>query len=293
MKEIFQGMKLRVGMDRTISWAPNKFAGNHGAQFKVIDNDGLVDIVLKKRPNGSNIKLNRDGEVIIYEDSKPVKIGKISSPPKINFEKLEPNPTNMVSGMMWVGPFDGEYHHFCESRFWLTNINRKRCHYKEVPNELKNKLERFKPTGGSFVVTPWGHVIALIEPQPLPKESRSQWENMSKEEKRLLQIKKAGAKMLPIYICQWKNDWKIELEDPIDYNKPLSQNEREEMMSFLSQFGMKDSSKDNINTTPSEPANVEEDFTDDDSFFADINDNIMITPSDDENNSRTQEPMEE
>ena len=39
MKEIFQGMKLRVGMDRTISWAPNKFAGNHGAQFKVIDND--------------------------------------------------------------------------------------------------------------------------------------------------------------------------------------------------------------------------------------------------------------
>ena len=95
--------------------------------------------------------------------------------------------------------------------------------------------------------------------------------------------------MLPIYICQWKNDWKIELEDPIDYNKPLSQNEREEMMSFLSQFGMKDSSKDNINTTPSEPANVEEDFTDDDSFFADINDNIMITPSDDENNSKTQE----
>ena len=58
MEEIFQGMKLRVGMDRSISWAPNKFAGNHGAQFKVIDNDGLVDIVLKKRPNGSNIKLN-------------------------------------------------------------------------------------------------------------------------------------------------------------------------------------------------------------------------------------------
>jgi hypothetical protein len=66
------------------------------------------------------------------------------------------------------------------------------------------------------------------------------------------------------------------------------------MMSFLSQFGMKASSKDNINTTPSEPADVEEDFTDDDSFFTDINDNIMITPSDDdENDSKLQESKEE
>ena len=52
--------------------------------------------------------------------------------------------------------------------------------------------------------------------------------------------------------------------------------------------------RDSISTTPSEPADVEEDFTDDDSFFTDINDNIMITPSDDdENDSKIQESKEE
>ena len=97
-------------------------------------------------------------------------------------------------------------------------------------------MERFKPLGGSFVVTPWRHVIGLIEPQPLPEESRDQWEKMSKEERRLLQLKMKGANMLPIYICKWDDDWEIELDEPVDYSNPLTKEEIHNMVGFLSQF---------------------------------------------------------
>jgi|TARA_B110000438_G_scaffold173177_1_gene165488 hypothetical protein len=278
--EILQGMKLRVGTDRVVSWAPNKFAGNHGAQFNLINNDELVDLVLAKRPNGSNVRLNRNGEILVYDEGKSQIIGNMNLPLKIEFEKLNPDPKDMATGMMWVGPFDGEYHHFCDSKFWIKNINGKRCHYKKVPKQLKSKLERFKPTGGSFVVTPWHHVVALIVPQPLPKEARSQWENMSKEERRLLQIKKAGANMLPIYICKWDKDWEIELDEPVDFNKPLSESEKKEMSSFLSQFSSNKSRSYSNDSVPSEPANVEEEFTDDDEFFNNSALDMMFTPSD-------------
>ena len=108
--------------------------------------------------------------------------------------------------MIWSGPFDGEVHHFCDDRFWAKNIKRRRCHWKKesIPTGLKNALSKFKPLGGSFVITPWGHVIALIEPRPLPDAAKKQWELFSKEEKRLVQIKQSSVSMLPIYICKFR-----------------------------------------------------------------------------------------
>ena len=88
-----------------------------------------------------------------------------------------------------------ETHHFCDNRFWAVNIKRRRCHWKSVPQELKSALERFKPLGGSFIITPWKHVIALIQPIPLPKSSGSV-ESIHKEEKRLVQIKQKSVEML-------------------------------------------------------------------------------------------------
>jgi len=280
--DCYTGMRLRVAVDRTVSWQPNKFAGNHGARFSVEDNDGLVDMVLAKRPKGSWVKITRDSEVLCFDNGKPSKIGTISSPPKLEFDKLNSDPQDLAPGMIWAGPFDGEYHHFCENRFWVKNINTKRCHYKDRPSGLQTSLERFKPLGGSFVVTPWGHVVALIEPQPLPDEAMEQWENLSREERRLLQIKRQGARMLPIYICKWEGDWEIELNEPVDYSKPLSKEEVKEMKSFLSQFSSgakKPSKSDDEDETPDE--GVEEDWADDADFFEEDALNMMYSPSDD------------
>ena len=182
----YTGIRLRVGSDRGISWQPNKFAEitEQGSHLSIMM--GLLIWCLQK-PKGSWVKITRDSEVLCFEEGGPKKLGKLSSPPKLEFEKLNADPAEIEPGMIWSGPFDGEYHHFCGDRFWVMNVNNKRCHYKSVPEELRSLLERRKPLGGSFVVNPWGYVIALIEPQPLPKEAVEQWENFSREERRLLQ----------------------------------------------------------------------------------------------------------
>ena len=104
----YTGIRLRVGSDRGISWQPNKFAGNHGARFSLIDNDGLADMVLSKKPKGSWVKITRDSEVLCFEEGGPKKLGKLSSPPKLEFEKLNADPAEIEPGMIWSGPFDGE-----------------------------------------------------------------------------------------------------------------------------------------------------------------------------------------
>ena len=281
--DCYTGMRIRIGFDRSVSWQPNKFAGTHGARFSVIDNDGLADMVLAKRPKGSWIKVNREGEVLCYEQGHPVMIGSISSPPKLEFEKIDPDPKDPVPGMVWSGPFDGEYHHFCDDRFWVLNIHAKRCHYSQYPSGLRSALERYKPLGGSFVVTPWRHVIGVIEPQPLPKETRSAWEGMSEKQRRLVLLKIKGAKMLPVYICNWDDEWQVELEEPVDYSKPLTEDEISEMKDFLAQFssGYKPPREPPEEDEDIPDAGVEEDWADDDDFFEEDALNLMYTPSED------------
>ena len=287
--DCYTGMRLRIGIDRSVSWQPNKFAGTHGARFSVMDNDGLADMVLAKRPKGSWVKITRHGEVLCYEKGSPVMLGSISSPPKLEFEKVDPDPEDPVPGMIWSGPFDGEYHHFCDDRFWVQNIHGKRCHYSECPAELRSALEKFKPLGGSFVVTPWRHVIGVIKPQPLPEAARSDWDAMSDEQHRLIQIRVKGARMLPVYICNWDDVWEVELDEPVDFSKPFTEEEISEMKGFLAQY----SASPKVKTVEEEVKDAEEieelleesgeieEVLDDDDFFTQGAMGLMYTPSDD------------
>ena len=72
-----------------------------------------------------------------------------------------------------TGPLDGEMHHWFNGKIWTKNILGKRCHWKQIPDELESALNRFKPEGGSFVITCWGNIAALIQPKPLPRGKRT------------------------------------------------------------------------------------------------------------------------
>ena len=232
-RDCYTGMRLQVSADGTVTWQPSKDAGRHGATFIVKENEGLADMVLDKRPKGSTVKVTRDGGVLCYENQGPSLIGKIPKNPGLDFVKLDANPSDISPGRLWVGPFAGEQHHFCDDRFWVKNIHNKRCHYNQVPQELKSSIERLKPVGGSFAVNPWGHVIALVRVNPMPEDAEKVWNTLSREEKRLLQIKKMGARMIPIYICRWDEEWDVQLDDPVDFSKPLTKEEEKDTLSFL------------------------------------------------------------
>ena len=114
-----------------------------------------------------------------------------------------------------TGPLDGEIHHWFNGKVWTKNIQGKRCHWKHIPSELQSALKRFKPEGGSFVITCWGNIAALIQPKPLPPEAREQWSKLSEDEKRLLQIKQKSIQMLPIFLGKFNSEWEIVLENPV------------------------------------------------------------------------------
>ena len=239
----------------------------------------IANIVLANYPKGATVRLNRHGKLLKYKQDGVIEVlGQIDDLPM--FDKLNPNPVNISPGMIWGGPFAGDAHHFCDDRFWTVNTKRKRCHWKQVPEELKAALVRFKPAGGSFLMTPWKHVIALIQPIPLPKEAQEQWNAFSKEEKRLVQIKQKSVEMLPIYICRVNDDWNIELDEPVDYSKPLSEQELGDMMNFLDKFSDGPSPKSEPeNKKVEQPNDVEEDWSDDEEFFDEEGLDILYTPS--------------
>ena len=275
----YLGIRLSVSTDKTVSWQPNRFAGNHGARFNLSNAGNIANIVLANYPKGATVRLNRHGKLLKYKQDGVIEVlGQIDDLPR--FDKLNPNPVNISPGMIWGGPFAGDAHHFCDDRFWTVNTKRKRCHWKQVPEELKAALVRFKPAGGSFLMTPWKHVIALIQPIPLPKEAQEQWNAFSKEEKRLVQIKQKSVEMLPIYICRVNDDWNIELDEPVDYSKPLSKQELGDMMNFLDKFSGGPSPKSEPkNKKVEQPNDVEEDWSDDEEFFDEEGLDILYTPS--------------
>jgi hypothetical protein len=87
--------------------------------------------------------------------------------------------------------------------------------------------------------------------------------------------------MLPIYVCGFKQEWAIQLEEPVDYSKPLTQDEITEMLDFLSQFSAEPNlAPQEIETdSPAAEGAVEEDWADDEAFFEDPEDGEMFTPA--------------
>ena len=239
----YSGLRLHVSPDGKLSWQPSRYAGNHGARYEVTDTSGLAKSVLEKRPSGGGIRITSRGEVLFWNKNKPESMFQLDEIPKLQMPPFDLEPKDLTPGMIWSGPYDGERHHFFNGRAWSRTSDRKRCYWKGIPESLLSVLERFKPEGGHFLITPWRQVIALIVPKPLPKEARDQWASMTKEEQRLLQLKKQSTSMLPIFLGMLDEGFEVTVDPPVDYSTPLTASELNEMEDFLSQFDLNPSSR--------------------------------------------------
>ena len=78
------------------------------------------------------------------------------------------------------------------------------------------------------------------------------------------------------------DDWEIELDEPVDYSKPLSKQEIGDMLDFLKQFSDPSTPKSEPSIEVKEeekPDDVEEDWSDDEEFFDEEGLDILYTPS--------------
>jgi hypothetical protein len=277
-QDCFIGMKIKVDDRGNCSWQPNKFAGNHGARFSLENDGGIGEAVVSKYSKGANVRITRDGCLHFRTKDGIERLKNKFKPQKISIPPFDLTGDNLSPGMIMTGPLDGEMHHWFNGKVWTRNIQGKRCHWKQIPNELESALNRFKPEGGSFVITCWGNIAALIQPKPLPPEAREQWSKLAEEEKRLLQIKQKSIQMLPIFLGKFSPEWQVTLKDPVDYSKPISDDEMAEMDDFLSQYGIGEKSSnsrskeqeiDNSEEKSEDVPELEEWAEEDESFFGD------------------------
>ena len=277
-QDCFIGMKIKVDDRGNCSWQPNKFAGNHGARFSLENDGGIGKAVISKYAKGANVRITRDGCLHFRTKDGIERLKNKFKPQKISIPPFDLVGDNLTPGMIMTGPLDGEMHHWFDGKVWTRNIHGKRCHWDQIPEELESALNRFKSEGGSFVITCWGNIAALIQPKPLPPEAREQWSKLAEEEKRLLQIKQKSIQMLPIFLGKFNPEWQVALDDPVDYSKPISENEMAEMDDFLSQYGIgakssnskiKEQEIDNSEEKSEEVPELEEWAEEDESFFGD------------------------
>jgi len=275
-QDCFIGMKIKVDDRGSCSWQPNKFAGNHGARFSLENDGGIGKAVISKFTKGANVRITRDGCLHFRTKDGIERLKNKFKPEKISIPPFDLLGDNLSPGMIMTGPLDGEIHHWFNGKVWTRNILGKRCHWNHIPDELLSALERFKPEGGSFVITCWGNIAALIQPKPLPPEAREQWSKLAEEEKRLLQIKQKSIQMLPIFLGKFSSEWQIMLENPVDYSLPITDAEMNEMEDFLSKYGVNGKSSpsktnEQPETIPEETSEVipeqEEWAGEDESFF--------------------------
>ena len=232
----YSGFKLHVNSKGVVTWQPNRYAGNHGARYEVKGAEAISKKVLAAKPKGSGIRVTSNGEVLHWTEGKPQVLFTQKSVPDFEMPPFNLRP-NLVPGNIWPGPYDGERHHYFNDKIWLRTSDRRRCYWTNPPESLLTVLEKYKHEGGHFLITPWNDVIALIQPMPrLPPKIQKEFDKLSKDEMRLLILKKESTSMLPIYLGKLEDDFQLEVSPPEDFTKPLTDSQLSEMKSFLSQF---------------------------------------------------------
>ena len=84
--------------------------------------------------------------------------------------------------------------------------------------------------------------------------------------------------MLPVYICNWDDGWEVELDEPVDFSKPLTEEEISEMKGFLAQYSASPE-RETVEEVPEDNEEIEE-LLDDEDFFEQGAMGLMYTPSD-------------
>ena len=168
-------------------------------------------------------------------------------------EKLDIIPTNLKPGDLWTGFYDGARYSYLMSKFWWNNPEGPRQYIEEeLPFEIIRELRLHKPLGGSFRITENGYIITLIPRQPMHNYLKKQFESFSQTQQRLMRIKVKTTFMLPVYIGKYHEG--ITLKPPVDFSKPLSPEERDEMLAFLDGFSINNTKIDSRTQEKTDPS---------------------------------------
>lgn len=243
----YRGFDLQISPNRTVWW--QLYQGTDRLHLSPTP-DELVDTFLELKPLGGRIHITEDGDVLTRmeedegEEYTGVYVGELDLdgelvPPENPEYSVDLRPDELSAGDLWPSVYDGSRYSFVGERVWWNNGQTHKRHKvdSEFPAGILDDLRRFKSTGGSFRITPWGDVITLVNTSPSPGNVAKQFAELPRVVQNIIKLRKErDVEMLPVYVGNIGGTT-IEVKEPRSLTDSLSAEERESLSSWASSLG--------------------------------------------------------
>lgn len=241
----YRGYRLQTNPDGDVWW--QVYNGTERLYLEPTPDD-LVEQLLSLKRLGGRVRVTEANAVITRvedgDDYEDIYVGDLSLSGKLVPENdtqysIDIQPDGLSSGDLWPSVYDGAKYSFSEDRVWWQHPQTHKRHPVEtdLPNSVHSTLQRLKPTGGSFRVTPWNDVITLVEDPPDPDQVRQQLHDLPRVIKNIIVLRRErGVERLPIYVGSL-DTVPLEVSEPRSLTDALSQEERAQLDAWTGSIG--------------------------------------------------------
>lgn len=241
----YRGYCLHTNPDGDVWW--QVYQGTDQLQIEPTPDELIEDLLSLKRLGG-RVRVTEANDVIArMEDGdgyQDVYVGELSLsgelvPPDEPSYSVDIRPNGLSSGDLWPSVFDGAKFSFGGDRVWWQHPQTHKRHPVEtdLPKDFLTTLQRLKPHGGSFRVTPWNDIITLVQDPPNPEQARKQLHDLPRVIKNIIVLRReCGVEMLPVYVGSI-DTVPLQVGEPRSLTDELSPEERAQLNSWAGSLG--------------------------------------------------------
>jgi hypothetical protein len=211
---VYRGTKYHLDYKKNVWWRSDKSVHKIKAKFS---NEEILDKILELKPQGGSFRITEAKEVltkIFLEESGYVSIYVDKYDGEIFFDNFQWEPKDIKKGCLWASIYDGTKFSVNTNKELLIHIGDRKVYAKDGHEEIVKKVLDFigKTGGGSFKINENGNILVLMYKAPYPEKIRKQIENLSPEEKNLIDIRNKMEKdeRVPIYIGKFRGNIKFQ-----------------------------------------------------------------------------------
>lgn len=256
-EEHYRGYELRINADGDVWW--QVYNGTDRLHLEPTPAD-LVDQFLELKPLGGRVRVTEGAHVITrqedeaaegarsegsLDDYTPMYVGDLELtgelvPTDAPEHAVPVRPSGLSTGDLWPSVYDGARYSFSmDGNAWWHNSQTKKRHPVAggLPDGIATALERLKPEGGSFRVTPWGDVITLVQ-SPATQTVRDQFGELPRVIRNIIKLRRerADLQMLPVYVDRL-DTVPLDVEEPTSLVDELSDDEQEALEGWAASLG--------------------------------------------------------
>lgn len=208
---VYRGTKYSINYKRDVWWRRDWEHPKHMVEFS---DEDILEEILDLRSQGGSFRITEAGEVLtkVYDQEDgyvPIYVGEFDG--KIEFEDFEWNPNDIEKGDLWPAPYDGATFSVNANKELKVNIGNIKTKAVEGHEDLVNKVLKFKDQGGRFKINENGKILTLLYQAPYPEQIQKQMDELTNEEKNLIDIRDDADidGMIPIYIGDFSGNIKF------------------------------------------------------------------------------------